>query len=657
MTFKANADVVDNACKEVLAGAVLPAVQSDPLARLVIIGYRLGNETPDSLGRQRAKQVQALLAGGSLGGAIDVERMVIASGGISPDGAMARFLLVRAGAQLPEGLQSGPPRTSATPRPGKWSRKMRKPPTGAEAAPMPVPAPRLKYQEDVNGEYPNRMETRVANTVSLRFVRKLVAELQPVDTAQTSGKRTDITQTTRPVAGRDVTVPLEQVMGDSYEPWIRATLTSTTIEAQAKSAEMADWRRLNGQDDVFWEWEIQSRSPLSQQELKAAIEIEWRLKSGGAGNAKRHLLWENVLQIAVENTVIKKYQLQTATPVFSIAGGALLVAAALPRRRRREGEEDEPDSSPLPAAPQAAGQPEPGPAAEPARVAVQAGPEGDASAQQDVVECSVFAPPSAGRSATLMVQVFAHLREQAEEAARMAAEFDEEARRRAVKTLASKIARGSELMFDLAIGDWEIPDPVQTLIWNGNAESVQFTVDVPADCKPGNVACKLTVSQNSIPLGHISFMLKVTASAEAADAPPQAVPAGADAKRYSYAFVSYASPDRSEVLERVQMLETMGIRYFQDVLSLDPGDRWERKLYENIDRCDLFLLFWSKAAKESPWVMKEVEYALGRKKGDFDASPEIKPVIIEGPPLVSPPESLKALHFNDRLLYFINPKR
>lgn len=300
--------------------------------------------------------------------------------------------------------------------------------------------------------------------------------------------------------------------------------------------------------------------------------------------------------------------------------------------------------------PEPAGATPPAPA--PDVVMVRAGGEDDASnAQQDLVECSVFAPPAAARGVTLMVQVFAHLREQAEEAARMAAEFDEEARRRAVKTLSSKIARGSALMFDLTIANWELADPVQSLTWNGNAESVQFFVDVPPNCKPGNVPCKLTVSQNSVPLGHISFMLKV---AESADATPQleSAPAGESAKRYSYAFVSYASADRSEVIERVQMLETMGIKYFQDVLSLDPGDRWEKKLYENIDKCDLFLLFWSHAAKESPWVMKEVEYAIARKHGNDDTPPEIKPVIIEGPPLVPPPENLKQLHFNDRLLYF-----
>jgi hypothetical protein len=67
-------------------------------------------------------------------------------------------------------------------------------------------------------------------------------------------------------------------------------------------------------------------------------------------------------------------------------------------------------------------------------------------------------------------------------------------------------------------------------------------------------------------------------------------------KRYTQAFVSYASSDRTKVLERVEMLHAQGIKYFQDVLGLEPGARWAQELYRHIDECDLFLLFWSTAA-------------------------------------------------------------
>jgi hypothetical protein len=104
------------------------------------------------------------------------------------------------------------------------------------------------------------------------------------------------------------------------------------------------------------------------------------------------------------------------------------------------------------------------------------------------------------------------------------------------------------------------------------------------------------------------------------------------------------------------MLRLFQIEYFQDLLSLEPGARWEQELYRHIDECDLFLLFWSKAARKSRWVMKEVRYAFDRKRGDDDAPPAIHPVIIEKP-VPQPPRYLKHLHFGDKLIYFMKRQR
>jgi hypothetical protein len=164
------------------------------------------------------------------------------------------------------------------------------------------------------------------------------------------------------------------------------------------------------------------------------------------------------------------------------------------------------------------------------------------------------------------------------------------------------------------------------------------------------------LSENSVPVGHLKFKFKVagdaTASAQAPVAEPE--PAGS-LVRYRQAFISYASEDRSEVLKRVQMLNLAKIKFFQDLLTLEPGQTWERLLYEYIDRSDVFFLFWSRAASESEWVRREVEYVKS-KTGRDGAGPEIIPVIIEGPPPAPPPAELSFLHFNDKLLYFINSR-
>jgi hypothetical protein len=110
----------------------------------------------------------------------------------------------------------------------------------------------------------------------------------------------------------------------------------------------------------------------------------------------------------------------------------------------------------------------------------------------------------------------------------------------------------------------------------------------------------------------------------------------------------FAHHNRPLVLRYVQMLQLVGIAFFQDLLSLDLGQRWARQLYHHIDVSDVLFLFWSTPAKQSKWVTKEWRYGLRKKGLDF-----IKPVIIEGPPPVPPPKALAKLHFNDWLLYVI----
>ena len=114
----------------------------------------------------------------------------------------------------------------------------------------------------------------------------------------------------------------------------------------------------------------------------------------------------------------------------------------------------------------------------------------------------------------------------------------------------------------------------------------------------------VTVSNNGGPLGQVTFTLAVVIPGRQHGGEP--VPVGDASHHYRKAFVSYASADRPEVVKRVQMLGRLGIDYFQDVLWLEPGERWERQLFRYIEDSDLFLLFWSTAARKSEWVHKEL---------------------------------------------------
>ncbi len=276
---------------------------------------------------------------------------------------------------------------------------------------------------------------------------------------------------------------------------------------------------------------------------------------------------------------------------------------------------------------------------------------GPTKPQADVVDCTVFAPPLAAAGQSILVQVFAHLAEQTEDARALATEFDPGTRRRVFQSLQSVIPQGATLTFELRMRNAEIDAPVQTLVWRGRAESVQFEVALPRDTDTGTLIGTVLTTLDGAPIGHVKFKLDVAPEPQEVDQEP----AGEVAIRYRAAFVSYASADRDQVLERVQMLNAVRVSYFQDLLDLEPGDRWWPRLQAAIDECDLFILFWSSSAKRSPWVRKEVEQALRRQAGNELSLPEIRPVILEGPPLVEPWGELAHLHFNDRVLYFMSP--
>jgi len=280
---------------------------------------------------------------------------------------------------------------------------------------------------------------------------------------------------------------------------------------------------------------------------------------------------------------------------------------------------------------------------------------GGVTKEGDEVLCTVFSPLKVSPGDSFLVQVFAHLAAQARKAAALARDADPDAGRRDSAELDARVERGEELVFELTMRGLEVQEPtVMRLVWNGKPKSVKFDVHVPEDCQPKSVTGTVAVNYLNVPVGSLRFKLDIVPRAQAAFEAERAQTPEQTFKRYKYAFISYASEDRAEVLRRVQVLPLVSIEYFQDITSLDPGDRWAKKLYSEIDKSDVFFLFWSKAARDSEWVEKEVLYAIERKHGDEDAAPDIKPVILEGPPPVTPQERLRSLHFNDKMMYFIS---
>ncbi len=265
------------------------------------------------------------------------------------------------------------------------------------------------------------------------------------------------------------------------------------------------------------------------------------------------------------------------------------------------------------------------------------------------VDVAVFCPPGVGRGTSFLVQAFLYPPAQAELASARAREADGGADRRGVLSLPQDLPHGTRIDLRLEMPGLRIDEPDTVLVWRGESVAAQFEVAVPDDLALGKVIGRIRVTIAGVPCGTLRFQIVVAATAISEPARAAEV----FVRRYRRAFVSYSSKDRAEVLRRVQAFRIAGVSVFQDVLDLEPGERWERELYREIDQCDVVLLFWSRAAAESPWVAKEIDYALARKQGHEDRPPDIQPVPIEGPPIPPPPEKLRHLHFNDALLAHI----
>ncbi len=277
-----------------------------------------------------------------------------------------------------------------------------------------------------------------------------------------------------------------------------------------------------------------------------------------------------------------------------------------------------------------------------------------APVSQDV-HFNIYAPAETSVGEDILIQLWMYLMEYENAVKEKAMQFDEDAEQRAQQQLFGQIEVGEKLIF--IFEPKNMPDQKQTVtdIWRGKFQSINFDLSIPENFSKKNLICSVSIYreskewQSSTPVEKSIFKIGI----EKKDNIKTNTPNSHKVEKFKNAFISYSSNDRAEVLKRVQMLPHFNVDFFQDVISLTPGERWEKELYKNIDNCDVFFLFWSQSAKDSKWVAKEIEYAINLAKNNEDEIPVIHPIPLEGPPVISPPPELGHLHFNDGILYFI----
>lgn len=282
-------------------------------------------------------------------------------------------------------------------------------------------------------------------------------------------------------------------------------------------------------------------------------------------------------------------------------------------------------------------------------------PSSMGSARKDIVDCSVFAPPAMTRGQRFQVQVFLHIPADADRARFLARTMDRKAELRDFETLSVPIARGARIEVRIDGRGLEVAEQAPPLVWRGEPVVAKLSCRIPPDSREPSFLPVAQLMVDGYQVGRVLFEVEARASGEAADAAvaEAARITGRAARRSQKVFISYASPDRGEALRRAQALQSAGFDVFQDVLRLEPGERYEPKILGEIERSDQFMLVWSRHASASEWVRKEWVHARDCQRRSRDGLPDIKPLPLEGPDRVPPPEELSDIHFNSVMLPLI----
>ena len=198
-----------------------------------------------------------------------------------------------------------------------------------------------------------------------------------------------------------------------------------------------------------------------------------------------------------------------------------------------------------------------------------------------------------------------------------------------------EVAIGSRVKIRLFSDDIPIEDDVNEQNWNGKLCVFSFILDLPESYAKNNVVIKSRVYVDDAAITEMKLLIKVQKGYQYLDV---------DIRRILSAFASYSSKDRAIVAARIQGMQAATgdkMDIFFDVESLHEGEDWERRINEEISKRSIFYLFWSRNARDSEWVRRELDIAL-RIKDPAD----IEPVPLETPDVCPPPVELISKHFS-----------
>ena len=258
----------------------------------------------------------------------------------------------------------------------------------------------------------------------------------------------------------------------------------------------------------------------------------------------------------------------------------------------------------------------------------------------DLVNSAIFAPAEIAKGDDMMVQVFIYKDEETDQIVIEAKSADENATKRCYAPLNFKLRKGDKVTICLDIRSLSLSDNQKELTWQGKYTKCAFFVCVPMDYNKQKILGEVTLSVKGLMLGQLQFMTKVT------NIVTDKGSAEISTKLYKRVFISYSHKDATIANAIAEGYKALGtIDYFFDRHSLSSGELFEKKIFQYIDSCDLFILCWSKNAEASEWVNKERVRAF---YAALDEPPRLRLYPINIIPYASPPvDMINAFHFTD----------
>ena len=112
----------------------------------------------------------------------------------------------------------------------------------------------------------------------------------------------------------------------------------------------------------------------------------------------------------------------------------------------------------------------------------------------------------------------------------------------------------------------------------------------------------------------------------------------------TFVFLSYAKEDKEIVKNTMEVLHDYGVLTWFDEKDLLPGDNWENKIEESIEKADyVFIFFSSNSLNRSGYKNKEIHFALNQKLLKPLNSRYIIPILIDDK--VTPPREFNDIHW------------